>query len=406
MTAGHAAPEAGARRYRRGGHAAGAAAARRRDARSAARITSIWKARSPWPFRGEDDEITSIPRPSTPARSSTWSPSALGVPSQGVVTVEVRRMGGAFGGKETQADLFRRAVRRAGRQEDGAPGARLRPDRDDDMIDDRQASRLPESTTRWASTTTADRRRRRSPSPRAAASRPTSPGRSTIGRCSMPTTPITWRTSGLTSQPLQDQHGLQHRLPRLRRPAGHGRRRAGDRGDRLRAGQGSAGGPQAEFLRPASATSRPTTRPSRTTSLDEIIEGAGKRPADYAAAARRGPRFNAESRMLKRGLALTPVKFGISFTTTHLQPGRRAGARLHRRHHAPEPRRHRDGAGALHQGRAGGRRGVPGRHRPTSRCTAATTTGKVPNTSATAASSGSDLNGMAAQAAARTIKGG
>ena len=34
----------------------------------------------------------------------------------------------------------------------------------------------------------------------------------------------------------------------------------------------------------------------------------------------------------------------------------------------------------------------------------ATTTGKVPNTSATAASSGSDLNGMAAQAAARTIK--
>jgi xanthine dehydrogenase large subunit len=35
----------------------------------------------------------------------------------------------------------------------------------------------------------------------------------------------------------------------------------------------------------------------------------------------------------------------------------------------------------------------------------ATTTGKVPNTSATAASSGTDLNGMAAQAAARTIKG-
>jgi xanthine dehydrogenase large subunit len=34
----------------------------------------------------------------------------------------------------------------------------------------------------------------------------------------------------------------------------------------------------------------------------------------------------------------------------------------------------------------------------------ATTTGKVPNTSATAASSGSDLNGMAARAAARTIK--
>ena len=35
----------------------------------------------------------------------------------------------------------------------------------------------------------------------------------------------------------------------------------------------------------------------------------------------------------------------------------------------------------------------------------ATTTGKVPNTSATAASSGTDLNGMAAMRAARTIKG-
>ena len=47
-----------------------------------------------------------------------------------------------------------------------------------------------------------------------------------------------------------------------------------------------------------------------------------------------------------------------------LQPGRRAGARLHRRQRAPEPRRHRDGAGPLHQGRAGGGRGVPDRPRP------------------------------------------
>ena len=43
------------------------------------------------------------------------------------------------------------------------------------------------------------------------------------------------------------------------------------------------------------------------------------------------------------------------------QPGGRAGARLYRRLRAGEPRRHRDGAGAPHQGRAGGGGGV--RHR-------------------------------------------
>ena len=40
------------------------------------------------------------------------------------------------------------------------------------------------------------------------------------------------------------------------------------------------------------------------------------------------------------------------------QPGRRAGACLSGRLDPPEPRRHRDGAGALHQGRAGGGRGI------------------------------------------------
>ena len=62
------------------------------------------------------------------------------------------------------------------------------------------------------------------------------------------------------------------------------------------------------------------------------------------------------------------------------------------------------GQGLYHQGRAGGGRGV--RHRSRQRAASPpTTTGKVPNTSATAASSGSDLNGMAAKAAAATIKG-
>ncbi len=85
------------------------------------------------------------------------------------------------------------------------------------------------------------------------------------------------------------------------------------------------------------------------------------------------------------------------------EPGRRARPRLHRRQRPSEPRRHRDGPGPHDQGRAGGGR-RSSRSISTGSGSPPTTTGKVPNTSATAASSGTDLNGMAAQAAARTIK--
>ncbi len=103
--------------------------------------------------------------------------------------------------------------------------------------------------------------------------------------------------------------------------------------------------------------------------------------------------------MLKKGLALTPVKFGISFTATHLN---QAGALLHV---------YTDGTILLNHG---GTEMGQGLHTKVAqvvaeelqvdlariRCTA-TDTSKVPNTSATAASSSSDLNGKAAQAAAR-----
>ncbi|HWT97189.1 MAG TPA: xanthine dehydrogenase molybdopterin binding subunit [Terriglobales bacterium] len=113
--------------------------------------------------------------------------------------------------------------------------------------------------------------------------------------------------------------------------------------------------------------------------------------------------FNAANRLLKKGLALTPVKFGISFTLTHLN---QAGALVHV---------YTDGSVHLnHGGTEMGQGlyikvaqvvaeefGIPIDH---VRITA-TTTGKVPNTSPTAASSGSDLNGMAARNAAGVIKG-
>jgi len=112
--------------------------------------------------------------------------------------------------------------------------------------------------------------------------------------------------------------------------------------------------------------------------------------------------FNAGSELTKRGIALTPVKFGISFTATHLN---QAGALLHV---------YTDGTLLLNH--AGTEMGQ-GLHTKVAQVVAeelqvplasircsATDTSKVPNTSATAASSSSDLNGKAAQDAARTIK--
>ncbi len=112
--------------------------------------------------------------------------------------------------------------------------------------------------------------------------------------------------------------------------------------------------------------------------------------------------FNAASPVLKRGIALTPVKFGISFTTSFLN---QAGALIHL---------YADGSVMLNHG---GTEMGQGLYTKVAQVVAdvfgigldrvritSTRTDKVPNTSATAASSGADMNGMAAFNAARTIR--
>lgn len=112
--------------------------------------------------------------------------------------------------------------------------------------------------------------------------------------------------------------------------------------------------------------------------------------------------YNYDSPILRRGLALTPVKFGISFTVRHLN---QAGALLHV---------YSDGSIQLNHGGTEMGQGLYTKVAQVVaselnvdiariRCTA-TRTDKVPNTSPTAASSGSDINGMAALAAAREIR--
>ena len=165
----------------------------------------------------------------------------------------------------------------------------------------------------------------------------------------------------------QDQHAEQHRVPRLRRAAGRDRDRGHPRRDRARARQGPARRAARQLLRHRRATtSRRTARRVDDNVIHELTDELERDAATTARAAPRSPRFNADSPVLKRGLALTPVKFGISFNVDALQPGRRAGARLHRRLDPGEPRRHRDGPGPEHQGRAGG--GARARRAASSAC--------------------------------------
>ena len=153
----------------------------------------------------------------------------------------------------------------------------------------------------------------------------------------------------------------------------------------LRRGPGHA-------VRPAGAARRPAGRRVGPGRRDRRPRG---RRAEIAA-------FNDAHPHTKRALAVTPVKFGISFNFTALQPGRRPRARLQGRLGAGQPRRHRDGPGPAHQDAPG--RGDRARAcRWTGSGSAPTRTDKVPNTSATAASAGADLNGGAVKDACEQI---
>jgi xanthine dehydrogenase large subunit len=124
--------------------------------------------------------------------------------------------------------------------------------------------------------------------------------------------------------------------------------------------------------------------------------------SDYAARRKSVDEFNKSNEFYKKGLALTPVKFGISFTTTHLN---QAGALVNI---------YTDGTVLVNHG---GTEMGQGLHTKIQQIAAAelgvgldrirvsaTNTSKVPNTSATAASSGTDLNGMAVKNAIESLK--
>ncbi|HZY20034.1 MAG TPA: xanthine dehydrogenase molybdopterin binding subunit [Ramlibacter sp.] len=127
-----------------------------------------------------------------------------------------------------------------------------------------------------------------------------------------------------------------------------------------------------------------------------------ERTSRYRERRERIARWNAGHPVIQRGIAITPVKFGISFTATFFN---QAGALVHVFTDGSVQVNH--GGTEMGQGLhtkimqvVADELGVPFERL---RCTP-TETGKVPNASATAASSGTDLNGRAAQFAARHVR--
>ncbi len=149
------------------------------------------------------------------------------------------------------------------------------------------------------------------------------------------------------------------------------------------------------------AQTTPYGQPVEAPLIGRIVEEL-EQSSDYRARRAAIDAFNRDSPVLRRGLALTPVKFGISFNVVHFN---QAGALV---------QIYLDGSVRVNHG---GTEMGQGLHTKIGQLVAdelgiglerlrvtATDTGKIPNTSATAASTGSDLNGMAALRAAHTLR--
>jgi xanthine dehydrogenase large subunit len=336
--------------------------------------------------------------------SSTQHPSevqhnvakVLALPDH-AVTIEVRRMGGGFGGKETQPSLFA-AIAALAAHKTGRP-AKLRLDRDDDMIitGKRHEFRIDYDV-----------------------------GFDDDGRIAGVRFDHAARcgysadlSAGIADRAMfhaDNAYELHNAFIYSRRLKTHTVSNTAFRG---------FGGPQgmlgmervideiafalgrdpldirkANFY-PSTGGITPYHMEVTDSIIAEMVEDL-EASSDYRARRATVRAFNAKNRILKKGIALTPLKFGISFTKTHLNQG---GALVHV---------YKDGSVHLNHG---GTEMGQGLFVKVAQVVAeefqidiervkitATTTGKVPNTSATAASAGSDLNGMAAKNAAQTIK--
>jgi len=346
---------------------------------------------------GEDQDVTVYSSTQHPSEVQHMVAHALGVPSH-AVTVEIRRMGGGFGGKETQSNQFAAlaaiAAKRLGR------AVKIRPDRDDDMTATGKRHDFligydvgfnDQGDILGVDLTYAAR----------------------CGFSSDLSGPVTDRALfhcdnayfypavRAVSAPLYTNTVSNTAFRGFGGPQGMvGAERIIDE-VAFATGKDPLEIRRRNFYGTETRNVTPYHQRVEDNVVGRIVDelAAG---ANYQRRRREIAAFNANSAIVKRGLALTPVKFGISFTATHYN---QAGALVHV---------YTDGSVHLNHG---GTEMGQGLYVKVAQVVAeefqidldqvkitATTTGKVPNTSATAASSGSDLNGMAAQNAARIIR--
>ncbi len=351
---------------------------------------------------GEEEDMQVFSSTQHPSEVQHMVAQVLGVASH-AVTVEVRRMGGGFGGKETQSNLFACVAALAARKLKRP--VKLRPDRDDDMI---VTGKRHDFVVDYEIGFDDEGRIHAVDAVYAA-------------RCG-------WNAD--LSGPVTDR-ALFHMDNCYFYPAVRARSEPLLTHTVSNTAFRGFGGPQGmvgaeRFIEevafatgldplevrrlnlyggtPGEGPGRDLT-PYHQTVTDNIageVIARLERSCDYRARQAAIREANARSPIVKRGIALTPVKFGISFTATWYN---QAGALVHV---------YTDGSVMLNHG---GTEMGQGLYVKVAQVVAqafgigldlvkitATTTGKVPNTSATAASSGSDLNGMAALDACETIK--
>ena len=346
---------------------------------------------------GEDEDVTVFSSTQHPSEVQLMVAQVLAIRHH-AVTVNVRRMGGGFGGKETQGNLFAAVAALAAKKWNRA--CKIRPDRDDDMtatgkrhdfVVDYEVG-YDESGKIHAVDAVYGAR---------------------AGFSSDLSGPVTDRAlfhadnaywypaARVRSEPLYTNTVSNTAFRGFGGPQGM------MAAERWIEDIAYALGKDPLEIRKANFYGLDTNNvtPYHQTVEDNIIHRIVdelEASADYQARRAAILSYNQGSPILKKGIALTPVKFGISFTATWYN---QAGALVHV---------YKDGS--IHLSHGGTEMGQ-GLYIKVAQVLAdafgvgldvvkimATTTGKVPNTSATAASSGSDLNGMAAYDAARQIK--
>ena len=346
---------------------------------------------------GEDRDVTVYASTQHPSEVQHMVSHALGVPSN-AVSVEIRRMGGGFGGKETQGNQFAAIAAIAAKKHGVA--VKIRPDRDDDMT---ATGKRHDFVIDYEVGFDDDGRILATDFAFAA-------------RCGFSADlsgPVTDRALfhcdncyyypavRAVSEPLYTNTVSNTAFRGFGGPQGMvGAERVIDEvayatgKDPLEIRKLNFYGDEVRNVTPYHQTVEDSV-------IDRIIADL-EESSDYAARRAAGRKANEGNPIVRKGFALTPVKFGISFTATFYN---QAGALVHV---------YSDGSVYLNHG---GTEMGQGLNTKVAQIVAeefqidnsnvkisATATAKVPNTSATAASSGSDLNGMAARNAAGTIK--